>query len=110
MGEAITNPDYEAFARRFQRFAETECRGVSPLYEHLALAIAADEEILALAAHATKEQPVPNLFLVAVPYLLPAFALVAALANKRPLTLIEIGTSAGLNLMWDHYGYRYDPD
>ena len=40
-------------------------------------------------------------------YLLPAFALVATLANKCPLALIEIGTSAGLNLMWDRYGYRY---
>jgi hypothetical protein len=169
MGEAATHPDYEALAQRFQRFAETECRGVSPLYEHLALAIAADEEMLAAAAHATTGQPVPNLFLAAVhflllqgqdaplaqfypslttsaaqpaavypafrafclahtaalqhllttrrvqtnevgrcAYLFPAFALVAALANKRPLALIEIGTSAGLNLMWDHYGYRYD--
>lgn len=38
---------------------------------------------------------------------LPAFTLVAALARERPLALIEIGASAGLNLMWDHYGYTY---
>lgn len=43
-------------------------------------------------------------------YLFPAFALVAALADHRPLALIEIGTSAGLNLMWDRYGYRYGGD
>jgi hypothetical protein len=57
---AISN--YEALARRFRRFAEVECRGSSPLYEHLALAIAADEALLALAAHAP-QGPVPNLFL-----------------------------------------------
>ena len=38
--------------------------------------------------------------------LLPAFGLVAAQAG-RPLALIEIGTSAGFNLLWDHYGYDY---
>jgi hypothetical protein len=162
--------NYEALARRFRRFAEVECRGSSPLYEHLALAIAADEALLALAAHAP-QGPVPNLFLAAVHLLLlqgdadplaqfypsltpaaappaaaypalrafcmahadalrhllltrrvqtnevgrcaclfPAFALVATLANERPLALLEIGASAGLNLMWDHYGYDYGPD
>jgi hypothetical protein len=39
--------------------------------------------------------------------LLPAFGLVAAQAQARPLTLIEIGASAGLNLLWDRYGYDY---
>jgi hypothetical protein len=36
--------------------------------------------------------------------LLPAFA---AVAGGRPLALIEIGASAGLNLLWDHYAYEY---
>jgi len=43
-------------------------------------------------------------------YLFPAFALVARLADERPLGLIEIGTSAGLNLLWDQYGYQYGQD
>jgi hypothetical protein len=171
MVETIANPDYEALARRFRRFAEAECRGVSPLYEHLALSIAADHELLALAADAAQGQPAPNLLLAAVhflllkdqadpltqfypnltpmasspdaaypafrafclahsaairqllatrrvqtnevgrcAYLLPAFTLVATLAHERPLALIEIGTSAGLNLLWDRYGYRYGQD
>ena len=37
--------------------------------------------------------------------LLPAFA---AVADGRPLAMIEIGASAGLNGLWDHYAYDYD--
>lgn len=35
--------------------------------------------------------------------LLPAFATVARLAGDRPLALIEVGASAGLNLLFDRY-------
>ena len=37
--------------------------------------------------------------------LLPAFALVAQ--GGGPLALVEIGASAGLNLLWDRYRYHY---
>jgi hypothetical protein len=40
-------------------------------------------------------------------YLFPAFAYVANVATPRPLALIEVGTSAGLNLLWDRYAYDY---
>jgi hypothetical protein len=40
-------------------------------------------------------------------FLLPAFATVARLAGDRPLALIEVGASAGLNLLFDRYGYDY---
>jgi hypothetical protein len=39
--------------------------------------------------------------------LLPAFALVARQTEGNPLALIEIGASAGLNLLWDRYSYDY---
>jgi hypothetical protein len=39
--------------------------------------------------------------------LLPAFATVARLAGGTPLALIEVGASAGLNLLFDRYGYDY---
>jgi len=39
--------------------------------------------------------------------LLPAFGIAAKQAHGFPLTLVEIGASAGLNLLWDHYGYNY---
>lgn len=39
--------------------------------------------------------------------LLPAFAHLARQAAEPALALIEIGPSAGLNLLWDRYAYRY---
>jgi hypothetical protein len=39
--------------------------------------------------------------------LLPAFAVVQHLAGGRPLALIEVGASAGLNLLFDRYSYDY---
>jgi hypothetical protein len=36
--------------------------------------------------------------------LLPGFL---TLADDRPLDLLELGPSAGLNLVWDRYAYRY---
>ena len=40
-------------------------------------------------------------------YLFPAMALAAGMFDGRPLALIEIGCSAGLNLLWDRYRYSY---
>ncbi len=39
-------------------------------------------------------------------YLYPVFCRVYEMA-KKPLALIEIGTSAGLQLLWDQYSYNY---
>ena len=39
--------------------------------------------------------------------LAPAFVLVSRRSKGRHLYLVEIGASAGLNLLWDHYGYSY---
>jgi hypothetical protein len=154
-------------SERFRQFARRECRGSSSLYEHLAERIADDAELLRLAAHSNVGQPVPNLFLGAVHYLLlggirhpaaeyypslvddprepsaafvefkafceryeheiipilqgklvqtnevrrcaylyPSFCYIYRITGK-PLALIEIGTSAGLQLLWDRYSYSY---
>ena len=39
--------------------------------------------------------------------LLPGFGRVFEAGGKRPLSLIEIGCSAGLNLLWDRFFYAY---
>ncbi len=39
--------------------------------------------------------------------LLPAFYEIACRAGGKPLALVEIGTSAGLHLLWDYYFYDY---
>lgn len=54
----------------FRNFSVKECKGSSDLYEHLSLKISEDEELIALASHAQPGQPVPNLLLGAVHYLL----------------------------------------
>lgn len=157
-------------SRKFVTFAERECRDSSPLYESLSLRISQDDELLEICKMAREGQPVPNLLLGAVHYLLmkgtdhplkdyypsmvcdpkpytesfesfksfcltyrneiesilssklvqtnevrrcaylyPAFGLVHQ-KTRKPLTLIEIGTSAGLQLLWDQYAYSYGTD
>lgn len=39
--------------------------------------------------------------------LLPAFLLAYQRGGSQALNMIEIGSSAGFNLLWHHYGYRY---
>ena len=159
--------DFDTLAASFRRFAEVEVpSGDCPLYETLALAVAADRDLLGIASHRMEGQPIANMLFGAVHYLLakapnealathyrtlssgppvgslvalfrefclshreaivrivetrmvqtnevrrsacllPAFGEVANRAGS-PLTLIEIGPSAGLNLVFDRYGYDY---
>ena len=42
-------------------------------------------------------------------YLYPSFCHIHNITQK-PLTLVEIGTSAGLQLLWDNYTYCYNSD
>lgn len=153
----------------FERFADYEAHGDSPLYESLARCVAGDDELLRLAATVPDDQPAPNLFLTAVHYLLfehpqdplasyfesiaaspkspddnldevfrefclanrqklaellstrrmqtnlvhrsaillPVFGYLSRQSESMPLGLVDIGTSAGLNLFWDKYAYEY---
>ena len=62
------------------------------------------DEILALiGARATQTNVVRR-----CTCLLPAFSIVSRQAQGAPLALIDLGASAGLNLNFDRYGYRYE--
>ncbi len=159
----------ERLRDRLLQAVERDFTGVSPLYARLAAGIAADPDLLALAAQIPPGQPLALMFLGAVHYLiaqrpdhplaafypdlaggpvaegdpfplfrafcldhrdallqllatrrvqtnevqrcaclLPAFELVPRqIGGGQPLALVEVGASAGLNLLWDRYGYRY---
>ncbi|MFC4775283.1 DUF2332 domain-containing protein [Paenibacillus sp. GCM10023252] len=155
-------------SKQFILFSSRECIGSSALYEHLAIRIANDNELIEIAAECRKGQPVPNLFFASIHYLLlkgtdhslkdfygsivdqprtydkvfpyfkdfcashksqiiqllqsklvqtnevrrcsylfPAFSYIYNIAQSS-MALIEIGTSAGLQLLWDKYSYTYD--
>jgi hypothetical protein len=40
--------------------------------------------------------------------LLPAFGLIVRMTGGRPIAMIEVGASAGLNLLWDRYAYDFE--
>lgn len=56
----------EALAARFRRFAETEARGRSPLYEALANGVAGDPASLAFVVSLPPEKQQPNLLFAAL--------------------------------------------
>ncbi len=160
--------DLQSLAARFRHFSDVDFRGSSPLYELLALGVADDEEMLALAANTPPSQPPTLLLFGAVQYLLlkqldeplaafyptisaalapsedpypyfrafclehrytiiqllttrlvqthevgrcalllPIYGLIASRTNYQPLSLVDVGCSAGLNLLWDKYAYDY---
>jgi hypothetical protein len=156
-----------SLGKKFERFAEEECKGNSPLYYGLGKQMAGDEELLRLCTFVKDGQPVANAFLAAVQflilknknallaayypsvtgqrtgaipfpvfksfvlrhqqeiidllqhrivqtnvltrcnYLMPVFSNILSL-NDKPATIIDIGSSAGLNLNFDRYEYYYD--
>ena len=60
----------EKIKDRFLAFAEFECKGNSELYYHLSKQISGDEDLLKIASFARAGQPIPNIFLASVHYLL----------------------------------------
>ncbi|HAO06960.1 MAG TPA: hypothetical protein DCQ50_08215 [Chryseobacterium sp.] len=60
----------EEIRNRFLNFAETECKDKSPLYYQLSKQIADDEQLLEIASFAKMGQPIANIFLASIHYLL----------------------------------------
>ena len=56
--------------RVWEWFADTSCRGYSPLYERICRAVARDDELLAMVREAPPEAHQPMVLLAAVHYLL----------------------------------------
>ena len=151
-------------ASLWEWFATTQCRGDSPLYERISLAVAGDRELLEMVRAAPAPAHMPLTLLGAVHYLLLAgldhpladvYAgrshadpvalfldlcrkhgddLTAILATRRvqtndcgrsavigpgltwlaarldrPLALIDVGASAGINLLCDRFLIDYGP-
>jgi len=78
----------DAVKARFERFAETECKGYSALYDELARATASDDELVAFIASMPETQP--NLFFAAIQFLTGPEAMPASggelrkfVANRR---------------------------
>ncbi|MCH7688909.1 MAG: DUF2332 family protein [Planctomycetes bacterium] len=64
--------DAEQCAERLKWFAENSCRGQSPLYEHLCANMAEDDRLFEIVRATPDGQPIPNLILAAVHFLLPS--------------------------------------
>ena len=60
----------EQAATRVKSFAENTCRGQSTLYEHLRSSMADDDRLLDIVRATPDGQPIPNLILATVHFLL----------------------------------------
>jgi hypothetical protein len=61
--------DIEKIQDRFAIFAEQECKFSSAFYYDLSLKISKDDEMSRMASYASYGQPIPNIFLAAVHYI-----------------------------------------
>ncbi|MBF0841925.1 MULTISPECIES: DUF2332 domain-containing protein [Mammaliicoccus] len=146
---------------KFIQFADVECKNSSEIYRKLSYYIAQDKDLIEICNYAPINQPIPNLFLGSVNYLLLKgydnnlydeyyvnetsdlirkfkefciknkieiikimnnklvqtnevrrssyiFPILCYINDKRKINLLEIGCSAGLQLLADKYRYKYD--
>lgn len=146
---------------KFIQFADVECKNSSEIYRKLSYYIVQDKDLIEICNYAPINQPIPNLFLGSVNYLLLKgydnnlydeyyvnetsdlirkfkefciknkieiikimnnklvqtnevrrssyiFPILCYINDKRKINLLEIGCSAGLQLLADKYMYKYD--
>ncbi len=90
-------PDHEdvltSISRRYQRFADREARGRSPLYDQFARAVAADPTVLAFLAALPEPKRQPNLLFAAARWLAgvpDSYAALRAVVLERDAALAEL--------------------
>ena len=93
----------EELARRYARIGEGGLpgRGLSDSFTEFCAKY--DSEI----ANLVRTRRVQTNEIRRCSYLMPAFGSVFQDAGELPLALIDVGASAGLNLLWDSYQYHY---
>ena len=96
--------DVAALAQNFLAFANAECAH-EPLYGALSRAIAGDRDILDLLLEAPYPQRRPVLLFAATHDRLRL--VLASLDSETPIALIDVGCSAGLNLLVDRFRFVY---
>jgi hypothetical protein len=91
-------PPTSDLGRIWDWFADTSCRGYSPLYDRICRGAARDEELLDLVRAAPEEAHIPNVLLAAVHFLLlngldhPLAAVYAGTSDADPWPLFrEVG-------------------
>ena len=99
----LDNYEGDSLARHYARIAKGESSG-GGLADSFARFCARNEtEIVELV----RTRRVQTNEIRRCSYLMPAFGVVSVDSGGMPLGLIDVGASAGLNLLWDRYRYRY---
>ncbi len=93
----------EELAGRYARIAEGDVPGCGLSESFARFCARHDSEIVDLV----RTRRVQTNEIRRCSYLMPAFGSVFQDAGELPLALIDVGASAGLNLLWDSYQYRY---
>src|SRR2546425_955640 len=92
------NPDSvtaSELGKIWEWFADTSCRGYSPLYDRICRAVASDDDVLALVGEAPPDAHLPNVLLGVAHYLLleclshPLAAVYAGESDADPAPLFR---------------------
>ena len=93
----------DGLARHYERVARGEPPGAGLSDSFARFCVGHESEIVELV----RTRRVQTNEIRRCSYLMPAFGRVSMDAGWTPLALIDVGASAGLNLLWDSYQYRY---
>lgn len=102
-----SDPVISELARRFELFADVECRGLSPLYEHLSLHVARTPALLEIASHSREGQAPPNLLLAATHLLLAQEGDPALVQYYASLVEAHRPPDAGLGAAFEAFCLRH---